>query len=122
LRDSTANERPVERGGFKFIRLKSGRLLSFWECIVEAENSHTPMVRAVSRAFKLARDDDDLERIEWFIEHLEEYTAALRRHMDKQRGTLSKQDRIKRLRNTTGRTPGEAALFNEKADQLERAL
>lgn len=122
MRDSTANERPVEAHGFKYIRLKSGRMITFWDCIEAAESAHTDMVRAVSRAFKLARDDDDLERIEWFIDHLEEYSTALRRHMIKQRGKLSKRDRIKRLRNTHGRTPEEAELFKRKADQLERKL
>lgn len=122
MRDSTANERPVEAHGFKFIRLKSGRMITFWDCVEAAEGAHTDMVRAVSRAFKLTRDDDDLERIEWFIDHLEEYTAALRRAMNRRRAHLSKRDRIMRLRNTSGRTPEEAELFNRKADQLERQL
>lgn len=131
MRDSTANERPVEMHGFKYIRLKSGRMITFWDCLEAAESAQSDMVRAVSRAFKLARDgdgedddddlgrDDDLERIEWFIDALEDYTAALRRHLDERLATVSKRDRIKRLRNTAGRTPEEAALFKQKADELE---
>lgn len=120
---NTIYERVEQRGGFKFIRLKSGRVLSFWNAMTEAERANTALHTAVSRAFKLARGDDwELEHLESFIDNLEDYVRAIRTEIEKVRGIKTKQDRIALLRNTAGRTPEEAAEFNRKADELERRL
>jgi hypothetical protein len=123
------SERVEELRGHKYIKLKSGRKLTFWDALEAVHVSHTDQVRALSRAFKLAgtnRDPDlaayELERLEWAIGELESYLAAVRKEIEKRLGVRSKQERIALLRNTTGRTPEEAAAFTRKADELERQL
>jgi hypothetical protein len=119
----TLYERVEERRGFKFIRLKSGRLLSFWDAHSEAVRARPALGTAISRMFKLVGDEPfDQERLEWFVEQLEDYVAVLRTEIDKVRGVRSTQERIALLRNTTGRTPEEAEAFTRKADELERRL
>lgn len=122
MSERTYYERPVEVRGHRYIKLKSGRLVSYWEMVDAAEAARTDLARAVSRAFKLAGDDYELERLGWLIDGLEEYAAALRAHHDERVGHLAKRERIALLRNVEGRTPEEAAAFNAKADQLEREL
>lgn len=118
----TLYERVEERRGYKFIRLKSGRLLSFWEAVRAAEQADTALARAVSRAFKLADDEYDLERLEWLIENLERYVHAIQKEIEKRRGVKTQEERIALLRNTSGRTPEEAKAFHRKADEIERRL
>jgi hypothetical protein len=127
--ERTLHEKPVMIHGHAFIRMKSGRHLTFWDCLGAAERADTDMHRAVSRAFKLAlaeTDADireyDLERLEWFIDSLESYAGSLREHLGKHRTVHSKRERIALLRNVSGRTPEEAAEFLRKADELEAQL
>lgn len=122
MRDRTLYERVETVRGIKFIRLKSGRLLSFWDAMDAADNADSDLVRAVSRAFKLAAHDWDLERIEWFIDTIESWTGAVREELEKRRGVKTKEERIALLRNTNGRTPEEAEAFHRKADELEEQL
>lgn len=134
MSERTFWERAEAIGGHHYIRLKGGRLVGFWDMISAAESAQTSMERAVSRAFKLAVADDsgrqagdilrgyDMERLEWFIDTLESYVSAMRIVIEKQRGTRTEEERIAQLRNTTGRTPEEAAAYLRKADQLEAAL
>lgn len=116
-------ERVEERGGFKFIRIKSGRLKTFWDVYSDAEGALTALSTAVSRMFKLVGNDEyDLERVESFVENLEDYVRALRAEIEKLTGTRSQEERIARLRITAGRTPEEAEAFRRKADELEQRL
>jgi hypothetical protein len=127
MRDSTRYEKVEERNGFRFVRLKSGRLFGFWDARADAEKAESDMHRASSRMFKLISSDPelgdwDLERIESFFDNIESWIRAVRKEIERRRGTMKAEDRIARLRNTTGRTPEEAALFRKKADELERGL
>jgi hypothetical protein len=115
-------ERVVERGGFKFVELKSGRLVGFWDLMGNAQSAHTDLGRAVTRLLKVIEDDWDLERLEWFVDHLATHVGAIRAEIEKRRGVKTQEERIALLRNTTGRTPAEAAQFLRKADELERKL
>lgn len=120
---SSVYERVEERHGHRFIRLKSGRLLSFWDAHREAERVRTALGTACARMFKLVGNDEfDLERLEWFIDDLESYVGHLRQELEKRRVRRSQEERIAALRNTTGRTPEEAAEFHRKAVELERRL
>ena len=125
----TLYERVEELGGHKYISLKSGRRLSFWDAIRELETADTDLNRAFSRAFKLAGTNNDselaayeLERLEDRLRRLEWDLSTWRREMDERLGTRSQRERIALLRNLSGRTPAEAAAFNRKADELERRL
>jgi hypothetical protein len=129
MSERTLRERVQEIGGHKYIQLKSGRRISFWDAITEVETADTRMSTAFSRAFKLAgtnKDPDlagyELERLEDRIRRAEWDVAALRKEIDRRLGVRSQQERIALLRNTTGRTPVEAAEFRRKADELERQL
>lgn len=122
MSERTFYERVVEMRGFKFIKLKSGRFITFWDALNQAKAADTDLSRAVSRAFKLADSDWDLERLEWLVWDPESYTSALRETIDKRVGVKTQEERIALLRNTTGRTPEEAAEFNRKADELEQRL
>jgi hypothetical protein len=115
-------DRYVEEGGIKFIQLQSGRLMSFWDMMSRADRDFTAFARAMSRCFRLADRDFDLERLEWRIEQQEAYVASLREEITRLLKNKSKKERIAALRNTTGRTPEEAAAFLAKADELERRL
>lgn len=115
-------ERATTIRGYKYIRLKSGRLVTYHECTDAAGSAWTDMVRAVSRSIKLASGDDDLERIEWFLDNVDSYAQSARKYVQDKRGVHTKRERIALLRNVEGRTPEEAAEFLSKADELEQHL
>lgn len=126
-------QEPVHKldSGLKYVQLPSRRVM-FWDALDDARKAWTPLRRHVNRAFTLITDPDpnddldmheyDLERLEWFIDDLNNWTAAIRKEIDERRGTLKVQERIALLRNTSGRTPEEAAAFLAKADQLEKEM
>lgn len=116
------HERIIEMRGYKYIKLKSGRLITFWDSLQAAERAESDLVRSISRAFKLVDDDYNLERLEWFVERLETYVHHLAKEIEKRRGIKTKEERIALLRNASGRTPEEADLYRRKADELEARL
>lgn len=122
MSERTFYERVEEIRGHKYIRLKSDRLITFWDAHHQAESARTDLGRALSRCFKLADGDYDLERIEWFVDDLDTYVRVLRAEVEKRRGVKTAEERIALLRNTTGRSPEEAEAFHRKADELERRL
>ena len=121
---STLYERVEELHGFKFIKLKSGRQITFWDALDATKAAHTALGLGVSRALKLVDDSDelDLDRLETFVWHLEAHVAAIRAEIERRRGVRFAEERIARLRMTAGRTPEEAAMFCRKADELEQRL
>ena len=127
MSDRRLLERVEEIGGFKYIRLKGqrrkpGRLISFQDAMRAAETAHTDLGRAISRAFRLASEDWDIERLDSLVWHLESHIGAIRAEIEKRRGIKTQEERIALLRNTEGREPEEAAGFHRKADELERRL
>lgn len=116
------DEHVSEHHGFRYIKLKSGRLLDYWSAHTDAERGFHALARGVSRAFKLADDDYDLERLGWLIENVQMYCDSAMAEIDKQRGVKTQEERIALLRNVTGREPGEAEAFLRKADELERRM
>lgn len=124
------DERVIDKQGHKFIKIKSGRLITFLDALGEANRARATMLW-ISRAFKLAaaadleREADDLLRgydmklLEWLIDDLESYVYAMRHAIMKHQVAMAKKDKITHLRNTTGRTEAEADLYRRKADELE---
>jgi hypothetical protein len=108
--------------GFKYLELKSGRRVMFWDAKNEADDHYSSMIRWVSRMFKLANDESDLNRIDNFVWHLESLVGAYRAELERLNVRKSKEERIAQLRDVSGRTPEEAALYLAKADQLEAEL
>lgn len=115
--------------GFPYVQLPS-RTVFTWDAIDDAKKAWTPMRRHITRAFNLARRtkdmemrEYDLERLSWFVDDIERWAALLRKEIDQLRGPdLTRRRRIELLRNTSGRTPEEAAAFKAKADQLEQEM
>lgn len=131
MRDSTRYEKVEEAPGitdgglfgpYKFIRLKSGRQMTFWDAIRDAESAESSFVRGISRGFKMMSSEFDLEALERRIDHMEEYVTAVRHFLKKKRAEQTTREKIAQLRNTNGRTPEEMKAFNKKADELERQL
>lgn len=109
-------------GPYKFISLVSGRKITFTDAMREVETGQTTWGRGMSRMFKLANADWDLEAIERRLDKMEEHIGALRHYMSKIRDRRARRERIAQLRNTSGRNEVEIALFNKKADEMEREL
>lgn len=118
----TRDEHVEVINGLKFIRLSSDRILWFSDAMTALDRAHTALGTAVSRCFKLVGSDYDLERLEWKIDNLERHIGAVRKEIERRRSVKAQEERIALLRNTTGRTPEEAAEFRRKADALERKL
>lgn len=115
------DDRIVEKGGHKFIKLKSGRMMTFWDAYSEAKTARTTLATATSRMFRL-EGPYDFDWLERHVDKLEEYVSALRAHLNTMKSEQAQRERIGKLRNTTGRTPEEAAEFLKKADELEAAI
>lgn len=98
-------------------------MVTFLNVLDAAESAHASVMRAMSRAFKLVGDDEyNLERLQWFVENLRDYVSCLEAEIEKHRGVKTQEQRIALLRNTTGRTPEEAQLYQRKADELATLL
>jgi hypothetical protein len=114
------------KNGIKYIKAKAGRIIWFHNAHSDAERGETMMHTAVGRMFKTVQAgeyaDLDLERIEWFLDRVERWLGAMRKELERRRGTVKVEDRIAMLRNTNGRSPEEAALYLKKAEELERGL
>ncbi len=129
MSERTLHERVIDHRGHKYIRLKTGRLVGFWPMFEAAERARTDLSRAASRAFKLAVANEDpammeydLERLEWFVQGVDDWSQSMRGAIEKRRGVKTQEERIALLRNTTGRTPAEAAAFERKANMLEARM
>lgn len=128
MSERTLRERAETIRGYQYIRLKSGRLVGFWDMVTAVESAETALSTAVSRALKLAAADEHgladyyLETMEWRLDRVESYIGAVRTYLEKLRGDQTTKERIALLRKTDGRTPEEAAAYRAKADELERRL
>jgi hypothetical protein len=118
----------VTDSGYRYVQLPS-RTVFMWDALDDAKKAMTPFRRHINRAFKLVHPTDmemrtyDLERLDWFVDDIEEFARLLRADIDKLRGPdLNKRRRIELQRNNKGRTPEEAAAFAAKADQLEKEM
>jgi hypothetical protein len=116
------HERVVEIRGFKYIRLASDRLVTAWEMHEAAKRAHSDLTRAVSRMLTLASSDYDLEQLDTLVKDWQSYLDHVLGEIEVRRGRRTQEERIARLRDTTGRTPAEAEAFRRKADQLEASM
>jgi len=122
---SRAEEQVVTVRGVKFIRLKSGRHVSFYDAKREAKSGLTILWRSVARMGAVAQPFDgdfdiDWEQIEWMLDDVQAFVNLWRKEVEKRTGQRTRQERIDHLRLVAGRTPEEAALYRAKADELER--
>lgn len=109
-------------GPYKFIRLKSGRKMTFWDAVRESEAGQATFVRGISRCFKMMSSEWDLEALETRLSRMEEYCAAVRHALEGKYEERAVRERIAALRNTAGRSPEEAAAYLAKADELEARI
>jgi hypothetical protein len=110
---------------FKWLVTERGTRYSNLDCIQRTEAA----IRGVSRWFARTvrtRTEwanrswrvDDLERIRWMLENMAAYIESASAELDRLQGVDRQAERIAALRNVSGRTPEEAALYLAKADEL----
>lgn len=123
-------EDPKGNGVYRYIKLSStGRTFSFEDSKKQVEKGLNMITRWMGRIVQIVPNTDDRDLNDYYWEQIEDYCDRLRiiadRWMEevaKHRKVRTKEERIKALRNTTGRTEEEAALFLAKADELEKEL
>lgn len=103
-------------------RMEKGNFGDWYACrrrIVE----QTQLLTAVEpMTFWEASPDEDLLLVGEELAELEHWAGRVLDALDARRTDDATRAKIDKLRNTTGRTPGEAAAFLRKADNLEAAL
>jgi hypothetical protein len=125
MRDDTRYEKVEKQAGnpHGWITLSSGREVRFGDALNELEAAETSLVRWMSRAFKLSEGVDfEAERLEWYIEQMEELVEAWKDEVEKRTRKKAKRERIDKLRQVAGRYPEEKPSYLAKADKLERGL
>jgi hypothetical protein len=110
-----------------FVIDRTGTRYSHSECERRLKTAVSTMMRWFHRAIvtrSLWRDPDmnadELERLRWVLNDLQTYVEVVQRELDRLAGVDRRAERIKSLREISGRTPEEAALYLSKADALER--
>jgi hypothetical protein len=108
----------------KRITLDSGREVTFLDAVTGVESAFTTVGRWMSRASKLATDDDqwEQERLDRLIERLYEMANAMKHARDMRLEWKRREERIKAMRNVSGRPPEEAEAFLARAKKEERVL
>lgn len=120
---STLYDKVIESHGVKFIRLETGRLISFYEALKEAESGKNKIWRWGARVNKLAANDYELERYEWFVDDIERFVTIHREELRKRRGNLKVEDRIKKLEAMTtdrGASKGEQENARKAIEKLRQ--
>lgn len=116
------------KGRFKYIKLsKTGRVFSYHEAQKQVDKGFNMVTRWLLRIVQIVPESTDYDLDEYYWERIDDYADRLeilaeriREEVRKHLKVRSKQERIKALRNVTGRTPEEAAIFLAKADELEK--
>lgn len=108
----------------KQITLASGREVTFLDAVSSAERSFTTVGRWMSRVSKLATDDDqwEQERLDRLIERLFEMANSMKHAREMRLEWKRREERIKAMRNVSGRPPEEAEAFLARARKEEREL
>ena len=104
------------------ITIASGSEVHFWDAVKGVESSLTSLGRWMSRANKLANDEFEQEKVDRLVERISEAARAYQHARDQREEWERRRIRIAAMRNDTGRSPEEAALFKARADQEERKL
>jgi hypothetical protein len=125
--------------GSRFLKLKSGRKVTFTDAEREAEDNWSSVVRWLSRMVKLTHAgegthsnfdsedyqilfENDWDRVERFCDQLDAMAEYYRAEIEKHTQRQTKRERIAQLRNVKGRTPEETEAYLAKADQLEKEM
>lgn len=128
----SADDKIIERSNddftFRYFESEKGTRYTHWDCERKLVAARNAMSRWFSRALKTRTSSGDAEFDSYELQHLRyiaegiaEYAEVIQREIDRLEGVDRKTERIKALRNVKGRTPEEAAMYLEKAAQLERA-
>src|SRR3954451_18313248 len=107
---STLEDRVERIGEFKYIKLETGRRVTFWDALDEAGQGRNKLWRWASRVNRLATSEYDIERYENLIDDMETFVQVHRTQIIKRRGGVHIEARIKLLENVTtsrGATQGE---------------
>src|SRR5215831_8722232 len=103
-------------GGYKRIRTKRGTVVTFFDAERQAKRGLTTLWRSLTRMSRLARPPDpgdeydfDWEHIDWLLDEVESMVTMWREKVREHGVQRSREDRIRQLRDVSGRTPDEAA-------------
>jgi len=119
-------ERRTEYGIFRTFTTDKGKWYSHNDCERELKAAVRKTQRWFSRSIRTLTvwNDKDMRDMEigdlrWVLEDITTYAEAVQQELDRIEGVDRKEERIKALRDVSGRTPEEAALYLRKAEELE---
>jgi hypothetical protein len=115
---STLEDRVEQIGEFRYIKLETGRRVTFWDALDEAGQGRNKLWRWAARINRLADSEFDIQRYEDLVDDMETFVQIHRTEIIKRRGGVKIEDRIKLLENVTtsrGATKGEQ-------DNAQRAI
>ena len=93
----------------KKITLESGREISFLDAVTGVESGFTTVGRWMSRASKLATDDEwEQGKLDRLVDRFLEMANAMKHAREKREEWERRRQRIAAMRNTAGRPPEEA--------------
>lgn len=126
----TQGDRIIERSNegftFRFYESEKGTRYTHYDCERRLKAAANGLYRWFSRTLKTRttsgdaeQDKYDLQRLRWIAAEVAEYVAVIQRELDRLEGVDRTSERVKALREVTGRTPEETALFLAKAEQIE---
>jgi hypothetical protein len=106
--------------------MKKGKTYTHHECERRLKAAWGGTTRWFSRTLRTRTtwneadmNKHEMERMRYLLDDMQTYIEVVQQELDRIEGLDRKAERIKALRNITGRSPEEAALFLEKAAQLE---
>lgn len=119
-------ERSTDGYTFRYFESKKGARYTHYECERRLKTTVDGLYRWFSRTLKTRttsgdaeQDKYDLQRLRWVADEVAECAAVIQREVDRLEGVDRTAERVKALRQVSGRTPEETAVYLAKADQLE---
>lgn len=112
----------------RYRETKSGKRVTPWTAEAEVKRARSTFDLGVRRWLVASKHDDldiwsfHLEHVEMQLEVLEGEVTLWRELLECEQARVRKREQIVNLRNTTGRSPAEAAEFLRKADELEATI
>lgn len=120
-------EHRMEHGVVRWFVTAGGARYTHYDCERRLKAATSGVFRWFNRAVKTRttwNDDVEMNRdqirdLRSALEELQDYVEHAQRYLDEVEGVDRRAERIKALRNVSGRTPAEAAVYLAKADHLE---
>lgn len=119
-------ERETEYGTSRTFVTEKGNRYSHFDCEQQLTSAVRKTQRWFSRAIRTMTtwNDADMRGVEirdlrWVLSDITNFAEIIQRELDRIEGVNRIEERVKELRAVAGRTPEEAALYLQKAEDLE---